>query len=89
MCLPLLLNLKLSLNLLINIFLELSIYQECGTVPDIYSMHAIFLSFIAHYSFFFPLRILAIHGAKTTKNHTPLVRFASLFYNQTIFQKSV
>ncbi len=22
------------------------------------------------------LRILAIHGAKTTKNHTPLVRFA-------------
>ncbi len=35
------------------------------------------------------LRILAIHGAKTTKNHTPLIRFASLFNNQTIFQKSV
>ncbi len=35
------------------------------------------------------LRILAIHGAKTTKNHTPLVRFVWLFYNQTIFQKSV
>ncbi len=24
-----------------------------------------------------------------TKNHTPLVHFAWLFYNQTIFQKSV
>ena len=35
------------------------------------------------------LRILAIHGAKTTINRTPLVRFAWLFYNQTIFQKSV
>ncbi len=35
------------------------------------------------------LRILAIHGAKTTENQTPLVRFAWLFYNQTFFQKSV
>ncbi len=33
------------------------------------------------------LRIPAIHGAKTTKNLTPLVCFASLFYNQTVFQK--
>ncbi len=33
------------------------------------------------------LRICAIHGAKTNKNHTPLVRFAWLFYNQTVFQK--
>ncbi len=30
-----------------------------------------------------------MHGAKTTENHTPLLRFASLFYNKTIFQKSV
>ncbi len=35
------------------------------------------------------LRILAIHGAKTTKNQAPLVYFAWLFYNHTIFQKSV
>ncbi len=34
-----------------------------------------------------PLRIPAIHGAKTTKNHTPLVCFPRLFYNQTVFQK--
>ncbi len=33
------------------------------------------------------LRIPAIHGAKTTKNQTPLVRFAWSFYNQTVFQK--
>ncbi len=33
------------------------------------------------------LRILAIHGAKTTKNQTPLVCFAWLFDNQTVFQK--
>ncbi len=32
------------------------------------------------------LRIPAIHGAKTTKTQTPLVRFAWLFYNQTDFQ---
>ena len=30
-----------------------------------------------------------IHGAKSTKNQTLLVRFARLFYNQTVFQKSV
>ena len=28
-----------------------------------------------------------MHGAKTTKNQTPLVGFAWLFYNQTVFQK--
>ena len=36
-----------------------------------------------------PLRIPAIHGGKTTKNQTPLVHFAWLFYNQTVCQKSV
>ncbi len=35
-----------------------------------------------------PLRILDIHGAKITKNQTPLTRFASLFYNHTFYQKS-
>ncbi len=33
--------------------------------------------------------IPAIHGAKTTKNQTPLLRFARLFYSQTVFLKSV
>ena len=33
----------------------------------------------------FLLRIPALHGAKATKNQTPVVRFAWLFYNQTIF----
>ena len=33
--------------------------------------------------------MLATHGAKTTKNQTPLIQFAWLFYNQTVFQKSV
>ena len=37
----------------------------------------------------FSLRILAIHGAKTTENQTPLIHLAWLFYNETIFQKSV
>ncbi len=32
------------------------------------------------------LRIPAIYGAKTNKNQTPLVCFAWLFYNQTVFQ---
>ena len=36
---------------------------------------------------FHDLRKPAIHGAKTTKNQTPLVCFAWLFYNQTVFQK--
>ncbi len=31
--------------------------------------------------------IPAIHGAKTTKNQTPLVRFAWLFHNQIVFQR--
>ncbi len=31
--------------------------------------------------------ILAILGAKITENQTPLVCFASLFCNQTVFQK--
>ncbi len=35
------------------------------------------------------LTILAIHGAKTTKKQTPLIHFAWLFYNQTVFQKAV
>ncbi len=34
------------------------------------------------------LRILDIHGTKITKNQTPLTRFAQLFYNQTVYQKS-
>ncbi len=33
------------------------------------------------------LRIPALRGAKTTKNQTPLVCFAGLFYKKTIFQK--
>ena len=33
--------------------------------------------------------IPAIHGDKTTKNQTAQVRFAWLFYNQTIFQKYI
>ncbi len=33
------------------------------------------------------LRMRAIHGAKTTKKHTPLVCFDWLFYNQTVSQK--
>ena len=33
------------------------------------------------------IHVPAIHGAKTTKNQTPLVRFAWLFHNQTVFQK--
>ena len=32
--------------------------------------------------------IPAIHGAKTTKNQTPLVHFARLFYNQTVSSKT-
>ncbi len=35
------------------------------------------------------LTILAIHGAKITKKQTPLVCFVCLFYNQTVYQKSV
>ncbi len=35
------------------------------------------------------LSIVHIHGTKTTENQTRLVRFAQLFYNQTVFQKSV
>ncbi len=31
--------------------------------------------------YIFLLRIVHIHGAKTTKNKTPLGRFARLFYN--------
>ncbi len=34
------------------------------------------------------LRIPDSYHAKTLKNHTPLVRYASYFYNQAIFQKS-
>ena len=34
------------------------------------------------------LRILDIHGAKITKNETPLAHFAWLFYTQTVYQKS-
>ena len=34
------------------------------------------------------LRIPDSYHAKTLKKHTPLVRFASYFYNQTVFQKS-
>ncbi len=34
------------------------------------------------------LRILDIHGAKITKNQAPLTRFAWLFSNQTVYQKS-
>ncbi len=33
------------------------------------------------------LRLHASYDAKITKNLTPLVRFAWLFYNQTVFQK--
>ncbi len=33
------------------------------------------------------LRIPDSYHAKTLKNHTPLVRYASYFYNQAIFQK--
>ncbi len=36
---------------------------------------------------FFLLRIPDSYHAKTLKNHTPLVRYASYFYNQTIFHK--
>ncbi len=34
------------------------------------------------------LRIPDSYHAKTLKNHTPLVRYASYFYNQAIFQSS-
>ncbi len=34
-----------------------------------------------HVKIFVILRILTIHGAKTTKNQDPLVCFARLFYN--------
>ncbi len=34
-----------------------------------------------------PLRLRASYGAKITENQTPQVRFAWLFYNQTVFQK--
>ncbi len=44
-------------------------------------------STVCHKIIFHHLRIRAIHGAKITKNQTPLVRFAWLFYNQTFFQK--
>ena len=33
------------------------------------------------------LRIPDSYHAKTLKNHTPLVRYASYFYNQAIFKK--
>ncbi len=33
------------------------------------------------------LRLHASYDAKITKNLTPLVRFAWLFYNQIVFQK--
>ena len=33
------------------------------------------------------LRLHASNDAKTTKNLTPLVHFACLFYNQMVFQK--
>ncbi len=33
------------------------------------------------------LRLHASYGAKIIKNQTPLVCFACLFYNQTVFQK--
>ena len=39
--------------------------------------------------FVFLLRIVDILGAKITKNQTPLTRFALLFYNQAVYQKSV
>ncbi len=35
------------------------------------------------------LRILAMHGSKTIKIRPPIVCFAKLFYNQTVFKKIV
>ena len=41
------------------------------------------------YYFQYILRIVHMHDAKTTKNQTPLVRYARIFYNKTVFQNSV
>ena len=74
-------------------FIELVMYKQGIAIghfskEGVWSyQHMLNMVFLGLYDLNSDLRIPAIHGAKTTKNQTPLVHFARLFYNQTVFKK--